>query len=196
MSKNVSGFPNRGKTYHGPTRTIDSTFGADELAAEGSVQVFEDFAVPTSPGARVKRSNQQQKCVLVRNASGGNLSAGAAVGWKATYRGRRVDVVTGTANMEIAGFVDPFIGAAVVRANDLFWLVLKGRGAFLKATGALTEGDILACDAAGKLAAVGTPGTNTAAMQFALTAAGRAFADAGSSDATVDAYVDVSKWIE
>lgn len=196
MAENVAGFPNRGKTYHGPTRTIDSTFGADEIAAEGSVHIFEDFAVPTSPGARTKRSNQRQKCVLVRNASGGDLTAGDVVGWKATYRGRRVDVKTATANMEVAGVVDPFLGATVVRANDLFWLVIKGRVPVTHPTGALTEGDILACDNGGKLVAVGAPGTDTAAMEFALTAVGRVFTTIAGGVLVVDAYIDVSRWIE
>lgn len=197
MSENVAGLPNRGKTFYGPTATIPTTYGADSLAIEGSVHVFEDVTIPTSPGARVKRSNYRQKCVLVRNTGASSLVAGAVQKWETGYRGRRTDGNSSAANGEIAGVVDPFLGAAVVRAGDLYWLVIKGRVTAAKATGtAHTEGDLLACDTGGKLTAIGTPGTDTAAMEYADTAAGRAYADAGSSDTTVDAYINVSKWID
>lgn len=197
MPENVAGLPNRGTTFYGPTATIPSTYDGDGIALEGSVHVFEDFAVPSAPGARTKRSNLRQKCVLVRNTGASSLVAGASQVWEATYRGRRTNGNSGTAGAEVAGIVDPFLGSAVVRVGDLYWLVIKGRVRATKVSGtAWTEGDLLLCDNGGKLTVAGVPADATAALANSQAVAGRAYIDAASGDTAAEVQLDCSSWID
>lgn len=125
MSDNVSGMPNRGKTYlSGPNRTADTT-STSTKSIEGLVKTFADLDYSVNPA--VPRSQNQVVCILVRNSSGVALLPKRAVTWKVGQRGKQVDgYAEFCPDRAIAGIVDEWLPAAGVANNDYFWLTVKG----------------------------------------------------------------------
>lgn len=126
MTDNVSGgLPRRGYTYLGSEtgRTITSS---DAASVEGATKVFDDVAPGQAAGAKVRRSNRQTTCILVRNVSGIALLPKRIARWASGYRGKRVDGYTTATAAEAAGVIDEHLPAAGVPANDLFWLAVRG----------------------------------------------------------------------
>lgn len=111
-----------GKTFFGPSRAIPSDFG-HSIKREGDIRVF-----------KVKDINDQTNlingadlvCIAVRNTSGAALLPGRLVTWQSLFRKRRVDGYARLTATEVAGVVDPYLPSVGVRANDLFWLAVKG----------------------------------------------------------------------
>lgn len=126
MTDNVSGgLPRRGQTYLGANtgRTITDT---DAASVEGATKLFDDFAPGQASGAKVRRSNRQTTCILVRNTSGIALLPKRIARWESGYRGKRVDGYTTATAAEAAGVIDEHLPASGVSDNDLFWLAVKG----------------------------------------------------------------------
>jgi len=137
---NVTGLPQRGKTFSGGTPTsIDQS-----AQSEGARMSFKD-EYRSGSGVLVKRSNQYVECVLVRNSSGAALLPGRTVSWASGYRGRRVDGYTRTTNQEVAGVVDDQLPSAGVASNDLFWLIRRGP-CLIKTPLAGDSGNVFAVD--------------------------------------------------
>src|SRR5574343_2090556 len=104
---NVTGLPQRGKTFSGGTPT-----SVDQSAqSEGARMSFKD-EYRSGSGVLVKRSNQCVECVLVRISSGGALLPGRTVSWASGYRGRRVDGYARTSNQEVDDVVEDNLRAA------------------------------------------------------------------------------------
>jgi hypothetical protein len=130
---NVTGLFKRGTTYNlGTDKTLSSTYG-QSVGIEGHVAVFTDEDVTVTAGAivagggvRTKRSDRLQKCVVVRNVSGGALLPCRLVTWQSGYYGRRVDGYVRLTNAVPAGVVDERLPAAGVPNYDLFWLQVQG----------------------------------------------------------------------
>ncbi len=89
MPDNVSGLPNRGKTYlSGSGRSLPSSYGQSAML-EGYTQEFKDVD-STSANPKTLRSNKMTTCMLVRNASGIALAAKRVVKWKSAKRNKQV----------------------------------------------------------------------------------------------------------
>lgn len=125
MSDNVSGMPNRGKTYlTGPNRTPD-TSSTSTKAIAGLTKTFADLDYSNNPATI--RSEGQVVCRLVRNSSGISLLPKMAVTWKSGARGKEVDGYADfSPDIDIAGIVDEWLPSTGVANNDYFWLVVKG----------------------------------------------------------------------
>lgn len=121
-----------------------------EHQLEGSVKIFENFVVPTSPGFLSTYSNRQAQFQLARNTSGSALAAGRLVQWAAGYRGRRFDAYAYNHGQTPAGVISPFLGSGnTVPANGMCWIQQTGICAVKTPTvaaafgGAIVEGDPL-----------------------------------------------------
>lgn len=125
MSDNVSGMPNRGKTYlTGPNRTADST-ATSTKSIVGLTKTFADLDYSVNPA--VARSQGQVVCRLVRNSSGISLLPKMVVTWKSGARGKEVDGYADfSPDIDVAGIVDEWLPSTGVANNDYFWLVVKG----------------------------------------------------------------------
>ena len=120
--------PGLGKTYHG-TRTPPTDYDTtgDTVSLEGTKITFRDYATSNTVGLpKSITSGRPLIARMVRNTSGGALLPGYAVTWEAGYEKRRVDGRATTTAVRIAGIVDPFLPAAGVRDDDMFWLVQGG----------------------------------------------------------------------
>lgn len=125
MTDKVGGLPNRGRTYYGPNVTISSSYGPN-IGLEGQEQSFRDVDYSGGPGILAPRSNRENVCLLVRNASGINLLPKRVAKWKAGFRNKRVDGYCAIGEEACAGVVDEWLPSAGVRDGDLFWLCVKG----------------------------------------------------------------------
>jgi hypothetical protein len=122
---NVTGLFKRGSTYNfGTTSTLTSSYGTS-VGIEGHIGYFVDETVSTG-GMKTKRSDRIQKCIVVRNVSGGALLPKRLVTWQAGYYGRRVDGYLRVTDGVPAGVVDERLPAAGVPNYDLFWLQVQG----------------------------------------------------------------------
>lgn len=179
-----------GKTYYGPSATIPSSPG-NSIEYEGMEHDFEDVAPGQDPGAKTRRTRQWVHAICVRNKAGVAVVPGDVVKWKATFRRRRTDVKTDTADMEVAGVVDPHLPSAGVRDGDLYWLIRKGLCEVNKPSGAISEGALLVANASGQAAAAGAPASDQEAQDQATNALGRCQTAAASGDTQVLAYLDI-----
>lgn len=116
----------RGQTFYGPDRTID-TADLGGVTLEGMEWEFEDLNY-SDTGSKTLRSGRLVKCRLVRNASGSALLPRRAVIYQETAGnfGKRVDGMGNLTADMIAGIVDEWLPTAGVRANDLFWITVEG----------------------------------------------------------------------
>ena len=112
----------RGKTFYGPTAAIDSNNlgGADLLGKE---KWFTDTINSGSPQTRSKR---HVLCRLVRNSSGITLLGKRLVQFKAGTKGTEVDGYTRIFGQGGYAASDEYLPSAGVRANDIFWVVIRG----------------------------------------------------------------------
>lgn len=110
-----------GKTWHGPTETIDSN-NLSGVQREGEIRVFK-VRKKSDPMSLV--SGSDLVCIFVRNSGSLNLTAGRLCTWTTGYFKRRVDGHSRLTATVVAGVVDPYLTYAV-RPNDLFWLCVKG----------------------------------------------------------------------
>lgn len=113
----------RGQTLYGPDATIDANDlqGAHLLGME---KEFEDLDYgSTSPGALPHRTGEKVVCRLVRNTSGVTLLGKRLV--KLNAAGTEA---TGYATVEAerCAATDEWLTSAGVRANDVFWAVVRG----------------------------------------------------------------------
>lgn len=111
-----------GKTWYGPTDTIDSNDLAG-VQREGEIRVFK---VRSKSDRTSLVTGGDMVCMLVRNAASFNLVPGRMVTWQSGYYKRRVDGYSRTTGAVVAGVVDPYLISTGVRQYDLFWLVVKG----------------------------------------------------------------------
>lgn len=125
MADIAAGLPELGRTYHGPNKTLDSTYGTD-VGLEGRTARFDDYAPGQAAGVKVLRSNRQKTCMLVRNTGGFNLLPKHTCSWATGYHGKRVAGHGRTLDATIAGIVDEHLPAAGVRQHDLFWITVAG----------------------------------------------------------------------
>lgn len=112
----------RGKTFYGPSATIDSNNlgGADLL---GNEKWFTDTINSGSPTTRSKR---RVLCRLVRNSSGITLAGKRLVKFKAGTNGTEVDGYTRIQGEGAYACSDEYLTSAGVRDGDVFWVVIKG----------------------------------------------------------------------
>jgi hypothetical protein len=122
MMDTVAGLPKRGQTYHGGTPSSIT----QSAKLEGHEKAFPDEVAGTSGNMNTRRSDRKVYCRLVRNTAGFALLPKRAVTWESGYWGKRVDGYARTTAAAVAGVVDPFLPAAGVADDDLFWLVRKG----------------------------------------------------------------------
>lgn len=124
MSRDNDQMFDRGQTYYGPDRTIDSN-NLLGVSLEGQEKTFEDLDYATTGGSAVPAARSARKvvCRLVRNDSGITLYAKQLVNLNAA--GTKV---TGLATLDSSDAfpVDEFVPSSGVRANDLFWIVVEG----------------------------------------------------------------------
>lgn len=125
MADIAAGLPELGRTYHGPNKTLDATYGPD-VGLEGRTARFDDYAPGQGAGVKVLRSNRQKTCILVRNTGGFNLIPKFACQWATTFYGKRVSGHVRLPDDEVAGIVDEHLPTAGVRQHDLFWITVAG----------------------------------------------------------------------
>ena len=172
MADIAAGLPELGRTYHGPNKTLDSTYGTD-VGLEGRTARFDDYAPGQAAGVKVLRSNRQKTCMLVRNVTPSTvLEPKRAVQWATGYHGKRVAGHVILPDAEVAGIVDEHLPAAGVRQHDLFWITVAGPS----------------------LVKISNVGGEAAISEFEMlvsaTAAASNHADSGRVDAIVDGSVD------
>ena len=95
----------------------------DSMTMEGIVDLFQDVAADSRPGALALKSRRKILCRLVRNVSSGELRPGQKVWFQAGYYSRRVIAAHERSRSEggaYAGRVDTACTESV-RQNDLFW---------------------------------------------------------------------------
>ena len=185
---NVTGLPNRGKTFLGsnPNRTIAASMKTD---IEGTKCEFDDVDPTPTAGVRVKRSNRNVVCLLVRNEAAAALLPKRIVKWKSGQRGRQVDGYTCITNEAAAGVVDEFLTSAGVAVHDLFWIVVQGPTLMLTPL----EGDgtavIAVDDLLGALTAVTSGATTSGRVRVnALTATSTATTDGGLGAVVMNSF--------
>lgn len=114
-----------GKTFAQGT-TIDSA-KLGGVSLEGQVCTFTNVVVPSgSTTLRTLLNDGPIQARLVRNVSGIALLPGRLAIYKAGQQDKRVDGYTNTTAQRAAGVVDPWLPAAGVPANDLFWIIISG----------------------------------------------------------------------
>jgi len=117
--------PGPGQVYYSRDADIpSSTYWGNTIYLEGRPKTFDD----TDPDDASKmRSGRRRHCILVRNTSGVTVYPGMLMTWAAGYYGRRVDGYSQVAAAEVAGMVDDRLPVTLgARANDLFWLQVRG----------------------------------------------------------------------
>ena len=134
----------RGATIHGPVATITAAMIAGVADRVGAEKWFND----ENPGSPVTRSKRRTLCRLVKNASGINLKPGRLVRFKLGTSGCEVDGYTHAIGQGDYAVVDEFLPSAGVRANDLFWVVLRGPVLAITntagdATGSISQGSLV-----------------------------------------------------
>lgn len=144
----------------------------------GAVRQF-DHKDHSDPDSVTPLSAAKISARLVLNDSGGALSPGKGVIYKAAYTGKRIGN-THSANAICHGVVDPYLTADVANGS-YFWLIEDGPiDQLLAGTGGLTAGDLLQTGASGTFV-TGTAGTNPighcgyAEETFIATAKGQAW---------------------
>lgn len=167
------GAPVRGATRWGPVDTIPSSFD-QSLILEGTRHAFPDTDPTTGRNApRTPGSGNTCHCILLRNSSGGTLSAGDLVVWEPEFIGKRTNGATAAADDLCCGVVDDHL-TYDVRANDLFWCFYKGPVKVNITAVDIADLAIVSASAtAGKAALQGAPGSDQAALTGALAAIGQ-----------------------
>lgn len=114
-----------GGTYFGGN-TPDSTSGAHLEGSEVEIEL-RNMATNPAPDYGV-HAGGRVRLMAVRNVSGINLLPGRLVCFKNTsgLYGSQVDGYPTTTAAQFAGVVDPFLPAAGVANNDIFWIVIAG----------------------------------------------------------------------
>lgn len=121
MAEKVT-MPARGKTWYGPTQTID-TNDYDAVHLEGHTVEF-PHTDPTDQ--TVVLDSRPIVMRLMRNVSGVTLYAGMMVASQTAYEKKRFDGLARTTACEIAGVIDDHLGSGGVRNGDLCWVHLQG----------------------------------------------------------------------
>jgi hypothetical protein len=172
MADIAAGLPELGRTYHGPNKTLDSTYGTD-VGLEGRTARFDDYAPGQAAGVKVLRSNRQKTCMLVRNVTPSTLlEPKRSVQWATGYHGKRVAGHARLPDSEVAGIVDEHLPSTGVREHDLFWITVAGPS-LVKISNAAGEAVI-----------------EEFQMLVSATAAASNHADSGRVDAIPDGSVD------
>jgi hypothetical protein len=200
MADAVSGFPDRGKTYHGPNKTLSTTYTID-VGIEGATKQFDDLDYGAQ-GVKTRRSNRQVTCMLVRNVATVSLLPKRTVRWASGQRGKRVDGYAFDTDLEVAGVVDEFLPVAGVRQHDLFWLAVAGPSLCLMNLAQTT--DVSMDDVVGQMAAASSQALTAGRVrQFNLTSnatfavsramhkIGRAMSTVASTPTGADVLVDL-----
>lgn len=107
----------------GQTLGVSST--ADGGSWVGAIKQFPDV----NPTTGKIRSNRIKTCVAVRNASGGALLPKRMVRFKLSAGNAvfsEVDGYAAVAGEERVAFVDEYLPASGVAANDVFWVTVEG----------------------------------------------------------------------
>lgn len=136
-----------------------------------------------NPRTGVLLSNRPVECIAVKNVSGGTLTAGQVVKFKAAATSGQfsggilgeVDATATTTNATpaangLVGIVDEYLTAAVP-ANEVFWLVVRGPATVTKTSTAVSAGDAYGTSATAGSAAAHTAGTTTL-IGYAIETAG------------------------
>ena len=174
---NILSFVPRNGTRYGGVNIPDSGEWDSGVDASNKLEGMEgDVAFETAKTEAGPVSQTRQwfrRCRLVRNSGATTLQAGDAVEWTAAYVGRRVTKAD-TANARCAGVVIDTLPSTGCIQNDMCLIVTEGPNKCTKATGdgGITELAEVMTTAAGVVATVGTPGTNTEAFQFAARRVG------------------------
>lgn len=103
-------------------QAVTDDYGAQMLGVETWFPDI-DFASAVNPKP-APRTGLQVHAILVMNDSGGTLTPGLFVTWKAGYVGTRVGALAGVGSAP-AGQVDPYISGTVAD-GDAFWLIVDG----------------------------------------------------------------------
>jgi hypothetical protein len=74
----------------------------------------------------VRRSQNDQHSILVRNTSGITLYAGQLVVWATGYRGKRIGGKARLPTDEVAGVIDDRLPSTGCRTNDMCHIIVKG----------------------------------------------------------------------
>lgn len=130
--------PARGKTWYGPTQTID-TNNYEATHLEGHTVEFPH----TDPSNQTVRLDSRPVIMrLMRNVSGVTLYAGMMVASKSGYEQKRFDGLARTTACEIAGVIDDHLGSGGVRNGDLCWVHVQGPAKVYTAYTASKLGDV------------------------------------------------------
>lgn len=111
-----------GKTFYGPTNTIDTNNlgGADRLGVE------KWFVDTRGIGSGNSRSKRKRLCRLVRNSSGITLYGKRALHLKSGTFGCEVDGYSRTTAEGNYVVSDEYLPSGGVRNGDIFWVVIRG----------------------------------------------------------------------
>lgn len=195
MSANVAGIFQRGQTFYGPSATVPtgSDLGAS-VGLEGTIMEFPDIEPGQGAGAKATRSGLKSKAVIMRNAGASTVAAKTVVVFETGYFGKRHNGASGTANIPVAGVIDPFLGSGGCRVGDLCWVFIEGPCEVLKATGDVTQGNRLHCTNDGKVTEIdATPDNDAEAMDQALNCVGTVMTTTTTDPAYCLAYLKI-RW--
>ncbi len=172
----------QGTTYFGGD-VPSSQYWAESVFLEGTETKGAVFDPKSEAGVQGRTRNWQRKVMAVRNSGATTLQAGDAVKW--TTRHARVaknDVDDG----EIAGIVIDNLNSNGCVQNDICLIVRDGPCYANKSTSeAMSAGDVVKGDNAGKVTAIGAPADATAARNQAINNAGKVLVDTAASASQV-----------
>ena len=201
MDGNVTGLPERGKTwYDGATPTAN----APAISLEGQMRRVDDENPPTATDSTVtRRSGRQVVLRLVKNISGITLAPKRLVTWAAGFRGRRVDGYCTADYAECAGVVDDHYTNGIPD-DDLGYIVVSGPVLILTSLAAnaenvISEGDVLVALTAatsqattsGRFVSAGLTSSVTVAQNVERGKIGRAMSAKTTANTNADCLVDL-----
>lgn len=158
--------------------------GTDRPHLIGRPGYFDDVEANVGNGTQKVLSGMEVETIVVVNDSGGTLAPCANVAWKNGFCGTKVGGLTGNVGKG-AGIVDPFL-TAPVPAGHQFHLVVRGPTTVLAHDGAITAGETLVAQAAGRVDSYAADGDS----DNALAVVGTALAASSAQDDKIRAVVD------
>lgn len=150
----------------GQTRTGSDTAASGTLQHQvGTTVEFPDLDYSSS-SPQLPLSGATNKAILVRNISGGMLSASTCLKWGTNAGDVGLNVTTCGDGEIAAGIVDPFVGSSGVADDGIFWMFIDGLCDVISdGGGTLSLGDVVVSAASGKVnKQTAAPADTTAAM--------------------------------
>ena len=171
---------------------ITDAYGATQLGTETWFPDL-DYSSASHPKG-VRLSPREVQAVLVKNSSGGALTAGRFVTWSASAVGTEIGATAGV-NSQPCGQVDPYLSTTVAN-GETFWLITSGPTT-VTASAAITAGADIQVAATGKVSAnvTGSIGKaiGSAAVDGDTLRALIDCSDAGSLGASASGYLSATQ---